>query len=591
MLNLQFNDRFNLLIGENVSMCTANSDILKKKMKEGAAGMKRLCLLALALFAGLLLIPDRMFAQDNIRINLNGEIVGFQHQPIFRDGTVMVPFRELFESMNLIVNYDPNTKLIRGREDVKPWIEVAFTVGKKQASISGINVELAVSPIEINGNTYVPLRFVGEATRAKVSWDQLTKTVVISERPESLLEKLCKKGDVVGVNKVLAENPGLDLNRDNGEYLFSAILYGNSLGSVQALVNAGADVNLINSIDSTALILASSVSSDMVQFLLDHGADPNIKDSNGQTALSGIYINSEDRKKTAEILKKVTKQDMDTGVTSNSGSGAVSTTTDSQIAIQQLPYEIMLPKDNLKLTIQNLSENELGYIFQIQSVNTSPEKGVGASLNGHFLIRTGETSLKVLSYKRISGNDGIGYGSAVYELILEKPTFNPDSLMVTVMGNYLGQSNTFSVDTKNMAAAPLTFQQLEPYLRKKYSRVITDSGVADFNIKVWNWNNNSYRIEVEYDTQFFWQKDIMTPIVQEQLREHMKGIARDVIQRFPDISFVGAYGHSWYKYPHIKVDLKTSDHMTWDTRGSNSESDMPSSFRWTPDRDDTLFLF
>ncbi|WP_307397116.1 hypothetical protein [Paenibacillus anaericanus] len=52
----------------------------------------------------------------------------------------------------------------------------------------------------------------------------------------------------------------------------------------------------------------------LLALLLDHGADPNIKDSNGQTALSGLYINSEDRKKTAEILKKVTKQDMDTGV-------------------------------------------------------------------------------------------------------------------------------------------------------------------------------------------------------------------------------------------------------------------------------------
>ena len=58
------------------------------------------------------------------------------------------------------------------------------------------------------------------------------------------------------------------------------------LGTVRLLLNRGADVNEVSVEDGSALVIASSWGhEDLAMYLLDEGANPNIADTNGMTAL------------------------------------------------------------------------------------------------------------------------------------------------------------------------------------------------------------------------------------------------------------------------------------------------------------------
>ncbi|MCD9021651.1 copper amine oxidase N-terminal domain-containing protein [Cohnella silvisoli] len=536
---------------------------------------KLLCFILFFLVAGSTLLPAKTNAQSGIQVNLNGTVMGFVNKPILKNNTVMVPFRELFDSMGIIVNYDAKTKTIRGRQDEGSITEVALTIGETIAFINENPIALHAGPEVLNNVTYIPLRFVGEATGAIVTWSSITQTVTIKERPDILLERLCKQGNLDGVMKVLNENRGMDLNHNSGTYLLHAILYGKKIGVMQALVNAGADVNVRTYIDATPLMLASNYTTEWVQWLLDHGADPRMTDKDGRNVLEQMAIINDERKKIAEILSRALNVESIT-----LGYGVVE--------MRQLPYDVNLPKQNFLVTIESLSENELGYIVRVKIMNNSLEK----SLNSIKVeLISNESTLKRVNYSRISGNETFGKGSAIYEYVFEKTIETPNNLVIALQDGYGGHYELVGVKSSSLSQSSMSFQQLQPYLIKKYSKVMTDSGVAEFKISVYSWNYRAYRIEVQYDTTFFWHKDIMTAAVQEQLRTHMRTIAADVIQRFPNMEFVGTYHYSWYKYPNIRVDLQTSDHMTWDTNGAGQEPGMPARFQWTPSKDDTLILF
>ena len=66
--------------------------------------------------------------------------------------------------------------------------------------------------------------------------------------------------------------------------------------TVQALLDAKADINQVNESGYTPLTLASyNGNYDVAQFLLDHGAATEKKDASGRTALMGVSFKGEDR--------------------------------------------------------------------------------------------------------------------------------------------------------------------------------------------------------------------------------------------------------------------------------------------------------
>ncbi|OMF87587.1 stalk domain-containing protein [Paenibacillus sp. FSL R7-0273] len=124
---------------------------------------------------------------DEIMVVLNSEVVKFQVPPIQQNGSVLVPFRALFEAMGLKVDWDPKTQTIKGS---KPGTLIKLTVGSTTAEINGNQKKLTVAPSIINSSTYVPLRFIGEAVGAKVNWlADIQAVIIYTKQPFATKDK------------------------------------------------------------------------------------------------------------------------------------------------------------------------------------------------------------------------------------------------------------------------------------------------------------------------------------------------------------------------------------------------------------------
>ncbi|GIP39935.1 hypothetical protein J31TS4_32150 [Paenibacillus sp. J31TS4] len=148
------------------------------------------------MLAGLGLQPAPARAEaPAVKVLLDGLPVAFEEQPILEDGTTLVAFRPIFERLGLTVSWDPQTKTVSG---VRTGLKIVLTIDQAKAYVNGQAVTLEKAPRLVNGNTLVPLRFVGEASGATVSWDGETSTVLIAPMPvERTVEEIARQVDKV----------------------------------------------------------------------------------------------------------------------------------------------------------------------------------------------------------------------------------------------------------------------------------------------------------------------------------------------------------------------------------------------------------
>lgn len=135
----------------------------------------------LLLFVSFLLFilsysPISMAASNEIKVVINGATQKFETAPIMVNGSVLVPMRAFFEKLGATVNWNSSNKQITATKD---FSKIILTVGSNTAQINNSSVKLTSAAQIIKGNTYVPLRFVGEALDADVKWVQETSTVNI----------------------------------------------------------------------------------------------------------------------------------------------------------------------------------------------------------------------------------------------------------------------------------------------------------------------------------------------------------------------------------------------------------------------------
>ncbi|NDI36682.1 stalk domain-containing protein [Chengkuizengella sediminis] len=119
--------------------------------------------------------------ETEIEVWIDGEQLQFEEEPFIERSTTLVPFRALFSELGLDVKWDQETKTVTGEN---ADLTVELTLNSNLAKVNGEVIEMLVMPQLINNHTFVPLRFVGESTGAKVQWDAATKTISITS-PES----------------------------------------------------------------------------------------------------------------------------------------------------------------------------------------------------------------------------------------------------------------------------------------------------------------------------------------------------------------------------------------------------------------------
>lgn len=131
-----------------------------------------------ALLAGLALLAIALSASaQGITVLYNGNILRAEPPPVEQSGRVLIGMRDIFEAMSAAVQWNAATRTVTATHG---GTVVILQIGSNVAYVDGQAVTLDVPAQIIGGSTYVPLRFVAEATGADVQWQGATRTVLIT---------------------------------------------------------------------------------------------------------------------------------------------------------------------------------------------------------------------------------------------------------------------------------------------------------------------------------------------------------------------------------------------------------------------------
>lgn len=133
--------------------------------------------MAATIALSLPLSADAKTASSEIKVNLNGSVYETESAPYIKDGTVFLPVRDMGELLGTVVFWISSSKTVTM---TYPGLTVKLDYNAKTATVNGKAVKLSASPQMIKGRIYVPMRFLSEATGAKVDWKASTRTVSLT---------------------------------------------------------------------------------------------------------------------------------------------------------------------------------------------------------------------------------------------------------------------------------------------------------------------------------------------------------------------------------------------------------------------------
>ena len=135
-------------------------------------------------------ISSVTYAAENndIHLQINGENVAFDNlKPINRQNRVFVPFRDTLQQMGAEVYYNDAEHLTTAK---RGDTVIAFHPGETSVTVTknGTTKNLETSMVISSGNTYIPVRFLGEAFDYPVGWDDSQKTALLIDTDKLLTD-------------------------------------------------------------------------------------------------------------------------------------------------------------------------------------------------------------------------------------------------------------------------------------------------------------------------------------------------------------------------------------------------------------------
>ncbi len=126
----------------------------------------------------ILLCPFKGFAQEDIKLWMNGNYIKSDVKPLVEKNRTLVPLRVVSENLGLHVEWkgDLNQVIISKEEDT-----YIFFIGENYYLQGTVQKPLDVPPKVSNNRTFVPIRVIAEAFDQKVIWDGASQTVAIGE--------------------------------------------------------------------------------------------------------------------------------------------------------------------------------------------------------------------------------------------------------------------------------------------------------------------------------------------------------------------------------------------------------------------------
>lgn len=183
----------------------------------------------------MLSLTVSVFGMENITVILDGKELLFDVPPQIINGRTMVPFRKIFEELDMEVEYEEETLsknvtaenkytkirlCVEGMEEFGYNQERALNVGKKYFdkdvpyTEKSYNIPIDVLPIIIDGRTLVPIRIISEVMGCDVQWNGQTNTVTITSKDEQDCYVTVYSNDTVTKKRVLMKD--VESYIDNG---------------------------------------------------------------------------------------------------------------------------------------------------------------------------------------------------------------------------------------------------------------------------------------------------------------------------------------------------------------------------------------
>ncbi|MBE7045976.1 MAG: hypothetical protein E7396_01025 [Ruminococcaceae bacterium] len=139
--------------------------------------MKRIVSVLLVVFLLITSLCVTSFAEDSVKVVINGVEQTYDQMPVIVNGRTLVPMRGIFEALGARVQWIDYSKTVVGSRDRK---FIKLKLGSDEVAIDGVSQKIDVPAQIINSRTMVPVRFISEALGEKVEWDGNTKTVYIT---------------------------------------------------------------------------------------------------------------------------------------------------------------------------------------------------------------------------------------------------------------------------------------------------------------------------------------------------------------------------------------------------------------------------
>ncbi|BAU27927.1 ankyrin repeat protein [Aneurinibacillus soli] len=224
------------------------------------------------------------YTKSLVTVYSNNKKITFPRSPVVVNDVLLVPMRDMFNSIGATVYWDDKTRTITAQ---KGNDKVILKIGKKSGTKNGKAITFSTAPEIINGTTMVPVRLAAESFDLAVTWDAKKKAIFIQEKnsvstqpkpaptqPAETTPEPDKQEQANLAAKLLAMQ------------LAEAVASGSTSG-VRTALNAGANPNTAP--DNTGVTpLMSAISGgklDIARILLTKKADPNIQNDAGKTAL------------------------------------------------------------------------------------------------------------------------------------------------------------------------------------------------------------------------------------------------------------------------------------------------------------------
>ncbi|MGB9826825.1 MAG: stalk domain-containing protein, partial [Desulfofundulus sp.] len=125
-------------------------------------------------------LADAILVLRQVPVYLNGSRIFFDVPPVVDGGRILVPMRGIFEVLGATVHWDEKTGTVTA---TRGGCTISLTPGKGEALVDGRTVPLDAPARVVEGRVMVPLRLVGQALGAAVTWQDAPPAVIIEAKP------------------------------------------------------------------------------------------------------------------------------------------------------------------------------------------------------------------------------------------------------------------------------------------------------------------------------------------------------------------------------------------------------------------------